>query len=298
MNKNGFIYSNMAKYRLKFTIIVIIVAIIFGFYTADSYKYISKKLFGAVPLDINEFNNVETTILEPDFVCDTEAEDAPIFGYALEESSYFQGNKYYFDVPVSNVTQKNIAYTVGGVAVTDEVDTQADPIGVKAEYITVGNITVPVLMGKDQEIKKGDTVKGIFTRTSTRILEEFAKKSDGKSQTICKYTLDIRGIEMEAEFSDCVIWTIYALILLFLIIKLIIYYIKPQSHPMISQLEKYGQTEFIIKDIEDELNDDSTIHEKNEITTKNWILQKKSFKYLIVKNHKATGSFKYTPDFK
>lgn len=298
MNKNGFIYSNMAKCRLKFTIIVIIVAIIFGFYTADSYKYISKKLFGAVDLDTEAFKNIETITLEPDFVCDTESDDALIYGYALEDSSYFQGIKYYFNITVDDVIYKDIAYTIGGVPVTDEVDTEIDPVALKAEYIKIGNTTVPVIMGKDQSIAKGDRIKGIFTRSSTRILEEFAKKSNGEKTEICKYTLDIRGIEMEAEFSDCVIWTIYALILLFLIIKLIIYYIKPKSHPMISQLEKYGQTEFIIKDIEDELKDESTIYEKNEITTKNWILQKKSFKYLIVKNHKATGSFKYTPDFK
>ena len=298
MNKTGFIYGAMSKFRLKFTVIVVIVAVIFGFYTADSYKYISKKIFGSVPLDTDAFKNIETMVLEPGFVCDTESADALIYGYALEDSSYFQGSKYYFDVTVDDVIYKNVAYTIGGVAVTDEVDTTADPIALKAEYIKVNDIIVPVIMGKDQTISKGDTVKGIFTRSSTRILEEFAKKSGGEKTQICKYTLDIRGIEMEAEFSDCVIWTIYALILLYLIIKLIIYYIKPQNHPMIAQLEKYGEVEYLIKDIEDELKDDSTTYEKNEITTKNWILQKKSFKYLIIKNHKTSGNFKYTPNFK
>ena len=298
MNKNSFLYTNMVKYRLKFTAIVILIAILFCTFTVDSYKYISKRLFGAVPLDTQAFSAVEKTLLKSDFVCDTSSDDAQIYGYALKGTSYFQGDKYYFDVVAEDVMHKNIAYTRDGVPATEDTDTDADPIAVRADYIIVNGVTVPVLMNSDQHISKGDVITGIFTRSSTRILEEFAKKSDGKDMEICKYTLDIRGIEMEAEFSDCIIFIILTLILIYLLTKLISYYINPLRHPMLKQLERYGEVPHVMEDIESELRDKENVTwGKKEIYTKSWILQKKSFKYAVVKNHTASGNFKYTPDF-
>ncbi len=295
MNKSGFIYSNMRKFRAKYAVIVVLYTIAVALFALDSSKYIVKMMFGSTPLDLEQFASVQTQVLPANYTVDKQSEDARIWGSAAPSTSYWQENRYYFSVKIDDVKSIEAAYTVGGAPVTYEVDTDADPIAVKATYAVINGITVPVIMEADQSISKGDTVEGIFTRHSPLILEELAKKSDGEDTEICSYTLDIRGIDMGSEFSDCVLLTMSVILLVYLLAKLILYFVNPLKHPMYAQLDKYGEAQYVAEDIDREVENNITNREKDTIYTTNWILTKKSFKYQIVKNHAVGGKFKYTP---
>ncbi len=295
MNKSGFIYSNMCKFRIKYAVIVAVYAIAVVLFSVDASKYVIKRITGSTPLDMEQFAAVQTEILPANFAVDKQSEDARIYNSAAPVTSYWQGNRYYFSVKVDEVSDINVAYTLSGAPVTQEVDTEADPVAVRATYAVIDGITVPVMTAADATIAKGDTVEGIFTRHSPLILEELAKKSGGKDMEICRYTLDIRGIDMGSEFSDCVLLTMSVILLIYLLAKLIMYFVNPLKHPMYTQLDNYGEVQYVAEDIDKEIESNITNREKGIIYTTNWIITKKTFKYEIVKNHAVGGKFKYTP---
>ncbi len=295
MNKSGFIYSNMCKFRIKYAVIVVLYTIAVILFSVDASKYVIKRITGSTPLDLELFASVQTEVLPANFTVDKQSEDAKIWGSAAPSTSYWQGNRYYFSVKVDEVSDVNVAYTLSGAPVTQEVDTEADPVAVKATFVVIDGITVPVMMEADRSILKGDTIKGIFTRHSPLILEELAKKSGGKDMEICSYTLDIRGIDMGSEFSDCVLLTMSVILLIYLLAKLIVYFVNPLKHPMYTQLDKYGEVQYVAEDIDKEIENNITNREKGVIYTTNWIITKKTFKCQIVKNHAVGGKFKYTP---
>lgn len=295
MNKSGFIYSNMRKFRMKYAIIVILYTIAVIVFALDTSKYILKRIQGPTALNTIEFAKTETIVLPHDYFIDKTSDDARIWGSAAPGESYWQGNKYYFNVTADEVIETNVAYTVGGFPVTDETDTDADPVTVKAYYAIIDGITVPVLTEGDVTINSGNTLTGIFTRHSPLILEQLAKNSNGADIEISRYTLDTRGIDMGSEFSDCVLLIMSLVLVLYLIIKLVIYFVNPIKHPIYTQLDKYGESQYVAEDIDREIKNEKTTVEGASIYTPNWILTKKSFKYEIVKNHAAGGKFKYTP---
>ena len=68
---------------------------------------------------------------------------------------------------------------------------------------------------------------------------------------------------------------------------------------MLKQLERYGEVSLVAGDIDKEINNkDNTTFDKKRITTENWILDKKHFKYSITKKLPTESRFRYTPDFK
>ncbi|MBQ7900450.1 MAG: hypothetical protein IJ365_00620 [Clostridia bacterium] len=295
-DKNGFLYKSMVKYRLKFTVVFVLYVIVFAMFTASCADYLAKRAFGASALDVEAFAaECGTMTLDGGYTFDKDSPDAKIFGFAVKEQSYLQDDKYFFEVPVDDVIAADVAYTAGGVPVTPEVDTTADRVAIKVDYAVIGGVQVPVLMLPEQNILPDTTLEGIFVQSSPLILAELAKKCGDTSVEICPYTLDIRGIEMGSEYSDTLLWVVMLAILIFLLIKLIIYHAKPHKHPIFAQLDKYGDVFALANDIEQELKSDKTTFYKKEIYTPEWILTKQSFKYRIGKNHLAGGKFKYTP---
>ena len=296
IDKNGFLYKNMAKYRLKLTAIVVIFAMIFGWFSVSCAKYLTKRAFGSSPIDVNAFSaECKTMVLDANYTYDKNSPEAKIFGYAIESRTYMQGNKYYFNVPVGDVIDTDVAFTISGAVLTPEVDTESDKVAVIVKYATVGDVCVPLLMLPDQKLASGDAVDGVFVEASPLILEQLAKQDAAIPRRISTYMLDLRGIEMGSEFSDTLLWLIMLAILLYLVVKLAIYYIKPVRHPMFAQLDKYGDIYAIAEDIEHQLKSDATQFYKKEIYTEEWLLTKQSFKYRIGKNHTSGGKFRYTP---
>ena len=295
MNKSGFIYSNMRKFRAKYAVILVIFIIAVILFAANSSEYIIKKIIGSTPLDLEKFATVETQVLPADYTMDVKNEDKKIYNFATPSTSYWQGNRYYFSAVVEDVANVETAFTYRGAPVTSEVDTDADPIMLKATYAVIGGITVPVITKPNQNILKGDTIEGIFTNHSPLILEQLAKKSGGKDMEICGYTLDTRGIEMGSEHSVCTLVLISIILIIYLLVKLIIYFVNPLKHPIYAQLDKYGEIQYVAEDVDKEIENNITNREKGIIYTTNWIVTKKEFKYQIIKNHAAGGKFKYTP---
>lgn len=296
LDKGGFLYKSMVRYRLKFTFICIIYIILFALFTLSCRDYLITRAFGPSPLDAERFAAECTTMtLTADYSYDETSPDARIFGYASPERSYLQDRNYRFDVTVEEIIPTDFALTMDGIRVTPETDTESDPIAVKAHYAVIGGKKVVLLMTYAHNPLPGDKVTGIFTQASPIVLSKLAKDMGEDGMEICEYMLDIRGIEMSSEFSDTLLWTTLLLILLFLLAKLIIYYIKPHKHPMFAQLDKYGDLYAVAEDIENELRMPETQFDKNEIYTPEWLLTKQSFKYKIGKNHISGGKFRYTP---
>ncbi len=297
LNKSGFLYNSMTKFRLKYTMVCIVYIILFALFTTVCKDYILTRALGPSELDIDRFaSECGTMTLMADYTYDKTSPDARIFGYASPDSSYRQGRSYRFDVVIEDVTSADFSYTAGGVRVAPDTDTEADPVAVKADYALVGGRTVLLLMMPEQNIHPGDNVTGIFTQPSPIILDELAKSVGDEGIELCSYMLDIRGIEMSSEFSDTLMWTVFLIMLLILLAKLVIYYISPHKHPMFVQLDKYGDMYAIAEDIENELRNPETQFGKKEIFTPEWILTKQAFKYKIGKNHISGGKFRYIPD--
>ena len=295
-NKNGFLYKAMKKYRLKYTVICIVCIVLFAMYTSSCINYLMAKAFGPSALDVEMFATESgSMVLDNGYSYDKNSPDARIFGFASPETSYMQGGAFRFDVKIDDIIPADFAYTMSGVRYTEDIDTDEDPIATKADYAIIGGKTVILLMMPEQNIAPGDTVTGIFTQNSPVILAEMAGDCPEGGREICPYMLDVRGIEMGSEFSDTLIWVVFLIILLVLLTKLAIYYIRPAKHPIYTQLDKYGDIYAVAQDIEKELEDSNTQYYKNEIYTPEWILTKQTFKYKIGKNHTAGGKFKYTP---
>ena len=296
-DKGGFLSRSMTKFRLKFAIICMIYIVLFAMFTNSCSDYLLTRALGPTELDVERFSaECGSMTLLPDYTYDETSPDARIFGYATPEKSYLQDRSYRFDVKIEDIIPADFAFTIGGERVTPETDTEEDPIAIKADYAVIGGKKVILLIPSNQDVLPGDTVTGIFTQPSPIILSELAPGQGEGGMELCPYMLDIRGIEMSSEFSDTLLWTVFLIILLILLVKLAIYYIRPSKHPMFTQLDKYGDMYAVAEDIENELKSPEAQYYKKEIYTPEWILTRQTFKYKIGKNHISGGKFRYTPN--
>ena len=293
INKNGVLYESMQGGRTKLTVIFALLLVIFVVYTISISPYLGKKVFGATELDAERFaREAKTVAVTGSFV--PQKEEAKIYSYGRRDSSYWQGSKYLFDAKLENIEDTKLAYTAGGVVVTEDTDTEIDPIAVKVLLANIGDERVTVLMSANQEISEGALVEGMLVEISPLIRKDLANYyPDGTK--VCLYMYDVRGIDMGSEFSDTIAWIAFLLVLIFLGTKLLIYYLNPMKHPTYKQLEKYGEVKLVIQDIDTQAEAEDAAFDKKTITTKDWILTKRDFYYKVEKNFAAKGNFKYTP---
>ena len=176
LDKSGFLYKAMTRFRLKFAIICIIYIVLFAMFTNSCSDYLLTRAFGPSELDTERFSGeVGSMMLMPDYSYDETSPDARIFGYASPDKSYLQDGNYRFDVKIEDVTPADFAYTIGGVRVTPDTDTEEDPVAIKVDYATIGGKKVILLIPSNQDVLPGDNVTGIFTQPSPIILAELAK---------------------------------------------------------------------------------------------------------------------------
>lgn len=292
LDKTGVLYHSLSRGRIKLLIIFVLLFVMFLCYTVSIMPYLEKRAFGAVPVDESNFAVSGTVEVTKEYKADKAI--AKIYGYALKEQSYWENDKYFFSVKLDELTSSGLAYTASGAILNPDTDVETDPVAVKVDFINIGGVKTAVLSMGDAVVKKDMTVDGILTEISPLILENLSGVLP-EGEMISKYMLDIRGIDMGSEFSDILFWFLYIALLLFLGIKLVIYYINPLKHPTYKQLEKYGETAMVIQDIETQFKARAEKTAKDETRTADWIMTKKSFYHKVEKNFTAKGSFKYTP---
>lgn len=293
MPKPGMIRESMNKHRRRFVIIEIVLIVLWIWYLCMCQEYIFTVLGGSTPLDEARFSlEVQTLKVGEPFELHR-SDDVTIKDYALRSESYWQGDKYDFSLTL-NTAEKTPVYFTNATTGTGG-DSEGEDVSANIYMADVGGKNVLVMAYPHQELKAGDTVEGIFTEIPLIVAHSIASCSSfDADDEICKYMLDLRGIEMESENFDILFVLVLLAIILLLAVKLVFQFKNFLCTPTFSQLEKYGDPLEVEKMIESELG--GAIREKNRIITKNWILSEDTFKLKIVKNHMKHGSFKYTPE--
>lgn len=296
--KNGVLYKSVVKSRRKFAAILVLLVALFVCYTVTIMPLLQKLASGAVQLNAEEFaaqTGYAVRQQENDDDDDgfTLVNDK-IYSYAVKELTYWQGDRYYFRVPLDGVEPSGLAFTVNGEIAAADTDTDSDPIVVWVWYCDIGGRKTAVLAASDYSENDGKTINGIFVKMPTVISDALfdGGLNDGE---ISEYMLDTRGIRMDSEFSDSIMWVLFLLALGYLIFRLGSYYANPLRHPTYKQLGKYGEVSEIAADVENQLANEVTAREKGRVYTHDWIVSDSAFKKNIEKNFTAGGSFKYTP---
>lgn len=284
------VYEAMKHYRRKLLIIEAVLIAVFVCYFASSFAYVSNIFVGAVPFDEEKFSlsAKDTTVGEPFDLHRRDATNIPDF--ALKDSSHWQGKNYEFIVPLKAAKNTGIAY-VNATTGTGS-DKNQDDISAVLYVAKIGNKDTLVLAYPHQDLTKQSYVNGIFTSIPLIVKHDVAKsKGFSAEDVICEYMLDTRGLEMESETFDLTFLIVLFLIILYLGIKLIMYYKNHCLTPTYSQLEKYGEPDEVAKMVDDELRGIQWM--KDECATGHWIISKKPFMLKIIRNYRQHGKFKY-----
>lgn len=296
--KKGILYRDVMKNRRKFLIILIVLIALFVRYTVAIMPLLQKLATGPSEFSAENFA-AETGFAEriPESDDDDELfaiQNEKIYGYAVSELTYRQGTKYYFRVPISGVEPSGLEFTMSGEIVGEYTDTDSDPVAVRVWYIDIGGKKTAVLAADRTELENGKAVSGIFVKMPT-VISDALFDAGLPEGAICDYMLDVRGIRMDSEFSDSLIWVLFLLALIYLVFRLGLYYVNPLHHPTYRQLGKYGDVAEIAADVEYQLANGITEREKGRVYTHDWIVADAQFRKIIEKNFIAGGSFKYTP---
>ena len=293
LDKSGFLYKSMLSGRRKLTVIVAALLILLVWHTVSIVPYLEKRICGSVILDEDMYAKEANTVsVSKEYNPDKSV--MKIYGFAFKDESYWQGNKYLFSTTLDKINPIGLAYTLGGVLVDENTDTEADPIAVKVDFVDIKGVKTAVMYMGNEEITPGMTAEGIFVKISPLVLKDLAEYLP-EGEVLSEYMYDIRGIDMSSEFSDIVSWIVLIALIIFLLIRLIRYYVNPIKHPTYKQLEKYGDIMTVIMDIDNQIDAGADRSYKNEVRTEDWILTKRSFYYKVEKNFTAKGKFKYTP---
>ena len=293
IDTNGVLYKSVKKGRTKLSVILFLLIVMFFVHTASSMPYLEKRAFGASELDSEAFAKATKLVaINSDYK--PSKEEAKIYGHAREKTSYWHGDKYYFSISDAIFADSGLAYTSSGAIVTPQTDTNADPVAVRLGFMDIGGTKTAVLLLGDAAFGTPINAEGIFVELSPLVRKDLAKYLP-EGENISEYMFDVRGIDMDTEYSDTVIWFALIAIILFLVTKLLVYFLNPLKHPTYRCLDKYGDIVMIANDIETQVKLPSATFHKNRIMTDDWIINKGSFACKTEKNFTAGGSFKYTP---
>lgn len=288
----GMIYKSMKKHRTRFLVTEIFLIALLLLYFIMCYEYISNVFMGAAAFDEAKFASETETIAVGEPFELHRSDNVSISDYALRPDSYWQENKYEFDVKLENAQKLPVSFTNATTDTGD--DSESDEISTNLYIAQINGIKTLVLCYPHQDIASTDTVTGIFTSIPLVVAHDVAGcGAFASDDEICSYMLDTRGIEMESETFDVVFCLILLLVIIFLGIKLIIQYTDFHRTPTYSQLAKYGEIQEIEEQVEGELT--LGVRKKKKTVTENWIVSEDTFKLKIVKNHLKHGSFNYTP---
>lgn len=294
INKNGIVYKHMQKHRISFAVIVALVVMLFAYTVIGSAPYISSYINGAVPLDTERYKTECKTENYPEPFEFHRGEDKSIPNYAVKGTSYWQDDKFEFEITLSDVKNTGITYTskTTGSASSDEVESAV------IYSADIGGIQTFIITYPDTDYKDGDKISGIFNTIPQIVKYNLAEYSNSikQSDKISSYIFDTRGIEMESAGFDMISCIILFVFVLLLSGKLVIQFINPLHTPTYRQFEKYGDPLVIADSVDSEVEMSGKKISKKELITQSWIVSEDVFKLKVVKNHLKFGNIKYVSD--
>ena len=214
----GYIYGEMKKYRRKFLLILMVLAILWATYFVANSPYIFNRFLPHGELDVSHFskNSKNVSVGEPFEL--HRNDDTTIPDYALKGASYWKGSKYEFIVPLSDMTELEFGIT-NKTTNTGDGSTQ-DNISAKVWLAKIGDKEVVVLTYPDFKPEVQKEVTGIFTSIPYIMKYNLANYfQDSPDYEICEYMLDTRGLEMESESFDIVFSIAFLAVIIFLLIR-------------------------------------------------------------------------------
>ena len=281
--KDGIVYKSMNRHRIKLLIRIAVILVIFALYFSTCKPYVLNVIMGSSAFDAQRYS-ADIAMVAPDELKDDGS--LVIKNYSLKPTSYWQDGKYEFDVVPGAVEETGITYTT---KYTRESHSEADGEGILSAVLTcadINGVNTLILSYPHQEVKQGTVIPGIFTEIPAIIKQDLIS-SDMADEKISPYMLDARGIEMEAERFDMTLCSALLILALYLLVKAIIYYINPLLTPTYRSIDKYGDVNSVVADVENQLKNSQVqkIPKKEAVYTEDWIVSEDSFKLKIVKNH-------------
>ena len=220
MNTNK-VYKAMKLYRINFLVIELILIVLFSLYVTSAYPYIVNIFEGAVAFDESDYSkNAEVIEIGEKFELHR-TDETNIPDFALKDTSYWQGSKYEFVVPIKDAWDLGITYTNAETGTGTE--TNLGDMSAKLFLSKIGDKNTLVLAYPHQDLSKMSEVTGIFTAVPYIVYYDITQSDKFKpTDEVSVYMLDIRGLEMESEVFDVTFCALLLLIIIYLAIKLII----------------------------------------------------------------------------
>ena len=295
-NKNreqGVIYGSMVKHRRKFLVIEVVLVLFLIWYAFACSEYIINVFEGAVSFDESLYASETRNIAVGEPFELHRNDNVTINDYALRPDSYWQGNKYEFEVEIEDAKRLPVKFANKTTQTGD--DHEGDDVSSVLYVAKIGGKDTLVLAYPHTKVEELNVIDGIFVDIPLIIAHEIANNSGfSPDDEISEYMLDTRGLEMESEIFDLTFVAVLLAIVLYLGIKLFLQHKNHLLTPTYRQLAKYGDPEIIEAKIESELKD--AVKDKKQLVCQNWIVSEDTFKLKIVKNHMKQGEFKYTPE--
>ncbi len=283
MQKDGFIYKEMKHYRRKYLVINIICTLLYLAFAIGSFPYIITEMTGATPLDAERFLEETGTVVIDEVIELGRKESKSPDNACYKSESYWQDNRYYYTVDISDIADAGKAFTT----MVNMGTGTAEEIEVYRVYVAnIGDRAVAVLANSSWVPSK--RVSGYMAELSRPVMAKISETlTEGDSLEIGNYMLDIRGVEMDTANTDFACFWIFMLLLVFLWAKLIVHYMKPHLTPTYRQLVKYGDICTVEDDINSQLKKESVYREKGKTILEDYILYRGTFKHEVKRNHMA-----------
>lgn len=278
MNKEGFLYKGMAKYRFKLFTVNLILLLLFVIYTINILPYLKTAFQGPKALDTERFLK-ETSIITIDKPIELGRKDHKLPDMSLiKKTTYWQGDVYDFVIDISTLEPVGKTFKSVNNMTGKEMDMY------KLYMTELGGRKIAVL--SYPEDITGKNVTANLSQMQKPIASEISKTlKDGEVIELSEFVIDLRGAEMGAEDSDIMFFWLCAIILAFLFIKLIVYFVYPKSAPTFRQLAKYGDIDDIIKDVDNQSKLDTVYKDGEMLVLTDYIITKSTFKLVVNKNH-------------
>lgn len=293
---DGIIYNSMKRHRIKLMWRIIVLALVLFAYFILNKAYILNVIFGSTELDGERFmQEAQTYTVMYDASAASDASHI-IRSYSVKSSSYWQDDKYEFSIPLADAAETPISYTMRNTGDNYSKTDDGDILSAKLYTARVEGINVLVLSYPHQDVLNYESIDGIFTEIPPVIAADFASLGAYEGEEFYKYMLDTRGIEMGSERFDITLSLMLLLLILYLLVKLCIYFVNPYFTPTLRALDKYGDVDTVIQDIEAQLKAKgiSKIKGRTPYLTDDWIVSEDSFKLKILRNHaKPQDSSRY-----
>lgn len=278
MNKEGFLYKGMAKYRFKLLTVNLILLLLFIIYTINILPYLKTSFTGPKALDTERFLK-ETSAITIDKPIELGRKDHKLPDMSLvKDNTYWQGDVY--DFVIDTPSLKPVGETFKGVNNITGKETEMYKV-----YMTeLGGRKAAVLAYPEEITDKKITAN--LSQMQKPIASVISKSlEDSETIELSEYVIDLRGAEMGAEDSDVLFFWLSGVLLAFLFIKLIVYYVYPKSAPTFRQLAKYGDMDEVIKDVDSQSKLDTVYKDGNMLVFNDYIITKSTFKLVVNKNH-------------